>query len=97
MAFIPDHRPLATRKTDASGKFELMTNKPGDRAILGTHKVAISFVSDKTPPMGEPDLGSTYKPVSPIPKQYAVVMTSGLTKTVDKDAAKNHFTFELMD
>ncbi len=99
VAFIPDNGPLATGKTDASGKFELMTNKPGDGAIIGNHKVAISFVSDEIPPMGGPDPGSENKapPVSPIPKQYSDVKTSGLTKTVDKDAAKNNFTFDLKD
>jgi hypothetical protein len=98
IAFIPDNGPLATGKTDASGKFELMTNKLGDGATIGTHKVAISFVPDEIPPMGGPDPGVTYKaPVSPIPKKYADVTTSGLTKTVEKDAAKNDFTFDLTD
>lgn len=98
IAFMPDNGPLATGKTDASGKFELMTNKPGDGAMIGTHKVAISFVADEIPPMGGPDPGNTYKaPVSPIPKKYADVTTSGLTKTVEKDAAKNDFTFDLKD
>ena len=98
VAFIPDVGPLATGKTDASGKFELMTNKPGDGAIIGTHKVAISFVPDEIPTMGGPDPGNTDKAlISPIPAQYADVKTSGLTKTVEKDAAKNEFTFDLKD
>ena len=39
----------------------------------------------------------TKPPASPIPAKYADVKTSGLTKIVEEDAAKNDFTFELTD
>lgn len=97
IAFIPDKGMLASGTTDTNGKFTLMTNKPGDGAMVGTYKVAISFVSDEIPEM--PGLPGTEKPLppSPIPKKYADAKTSGLTKTVEKDAAKNDFTFDLTD
>jgi hypothetical protein len=96
VAFIPDKGLLATGTTDAEGKFSLMTNKPGDGATVGSYKVAINFVPDETPPMpGFP--GSEKKVESPIPEKYADVATSGLTQTVDKDASKNNFTFDLKD
>jgi hypothetical protein len=96
VAFIPDKGMLATGTTDAAGKFELMTNKPGDGAMVGSYKVAINFVPDEVPVMpGFP--GEKEAPTSPIPTKYADASTSGLTQTVDKDASKNNFTFELTD
>jgi hypothetical protein len=95
VSFIPEKGLLATGTTDADGKFELTTNKPGDGAVVGTYKVAINF-SPELPEeaMGDPN----YKaPTSPIPTKYADVSTSGLTQTVDKDASKNNFTFDLTD
>ena len=97
VAFIPDKGMLASGTTDAQGRFSLMTNKPGDGAMVGTYKVAINFVPDEIPEM--PGLPGTEKkaPASPIPPKYADPKTSGLTKTVEKDAAKNNFTFDLTD
>ncbi|MDZ4683970.1 MAG: hypothetical protein SH850_02700 [Planctomycetaceae bacterium] len=87
---------LASGATDAAGKFALTTNKPGDGAMVGTYKVAVSFVPDEIPEMpGFP--GSEKKVESPIPVKYADAATSGLTFTVDKDAAKNDFKIELTD
>ena len=98
VAFIPDSKGMvASGTTDSYGKFTLMTSKPGDGAMVGTYKVAISFVPDGIPEM--PGLPGTEKPLppSPIPVKYADGNTSGLTKTVEKDASKNDFTFELTD
>lgn len=97
VAFIPDKGMLASGTTDAQGKFTLMTNKPGDGAMVGSYKVGIKFVPDEIPEM--PGLPGTEKkaPASPIPQKYADPATSGLTKTVEKDAAKNNFTFDLTD
>ena len=97
VAFIPDKGLLASGTTDAAGKFSLMTNKPGDGAKVGTYKVAIGFVSDEIPAMPGMEPPGYKAPVSPIPAKYADVSTSGLTKTVEKDASKNNFTFELTD
>jgi hypothetical protein len=98
VGFIPDggKGKLASGTTDAAGKFALMTDKPGDGAVVGPYKVAISFVPDEIPEMpGFP--GSEKKVESPIPAKYADSATSGLKQTVDKDASKNNFTFELTD
>lgn len=96
VAFIPNDGMLAYGTTDANGQFSLMTNKAGDGAKVGTYKVAISFVPDEIPEMpGFP--GADKKVTSPIPEKYADAETSGLTQTVEKDASKNNFTFELTD
>jgi hypothetical protein len=98
VAFIPDKGKLASGTTDASGKFVLMTNQPGDGAMVGTYKVAFSVVSDEIPPMpGFPEEKDYKPPVSPIPAKYADASTSGLTMTVDKDPAKNDFKIDLTD
>lgn len=98
VSFMPENGQIATGTTDAAGKFELMTNKPGDGAAPGNYKVGISFVTSEIPPMPGMEGSQKYKaPVSPIPAKYADITTSGLTKTVDKDPAKNDFTFDLTD
>lgn len=96
VAFMPEKGMLAYGTTDDDGKFSLQTNKPGDGAMPGTYKVTISFISETIPEMpGFP--GAEKKETSPIPEKYARAETSGLTKTVEKDASKNDFTFELTD
>lgn len=97
VAFIPDKGMLASGTTDAEGRYSLMTNKPGDGAMVGTYKVAISYISDVIPEM--PGLPGTEKPPapSPIPLKYADPKTSGLTSTIGKDAGKIDFDFNLTD
>jgi hypothetical protein len=97
VAFIPADGLLATGTTDANGKFELMTNKPGDGAMPGTYKVAVSFAPDEIPPMPGMEPPGYQPPVSPIPEKYADASTSGLTQTVEKDASKNDLTIALTD
>lgn len=96
VGFVPETGMLAAGTTDASGRFELTTSAPGDGAIAGPYKVAINFVPEQTPEMpGFP--GSENAPKSPIPTKYGDVSTSGLTATVDSDASKNDFKFDLTD
>lgn len=96
IAFIPEKGLPALGKTDGDGKFTLMTNKPGDGAMVGNYKVAISFVSDEIPEM-QGLTGQEPKPsTSPIPQKYADAKTSGLTRAVVK-GDQNDFTFELTD
>lgn len=96
VGFVPEKGMLATGTTDSSGRFELTTSAPGDGAIAGSYKVAINFVPEKTPEMpGFP--GSENVSKSPIPTKYADINTSGLAATVESDASKNDFKFELTD
>src|SRR5205814_1188693 len=96
VAFIPEKGMLASGTTDAEGKFTLMTNKPGDGAMVGTYKVAISFVSDEIPEMQGLSDAAPKPSTSPIPKKYADPKTSGLTRAVVKND-QNDFTFDLTD
>lgn len=96
IAFIPEKGMLASGKTDDKGRFSLMTNRPGDGAMVGSYKVSISFVPDEIPEMQGLTDGPPKKPDSPIPEKYGSPQTSGLTAAVVKNE-KNDFTFELTD
>lgn len=96
VAFIPDQGMVAEGTTDAEGRFTLTTSAPNDGAVPGNYKVAVSFVPTTVPEM--PDFpGSENNEKSPIPDRYGDASTSGLTATVDADASKNDFKFELVE
>ena len=85
---------IAEGTTDESGKFELQTRTPGDGAMMGSYKVSFKYVSDVIPDM--PGFTGGVKPEpSPIPAKYADENKSGFTATVDTDASKNDFKFDL--
>jgi hypothetical protein len=80
VAFFPtDNRP-AMGISDSTGKFSLGTNKPGDGAIVGPHKVAVTWVG---PPSTDPNEGimeftSPPPPTVEIDPKYSNPETSGL-------------------
>ena len=85
---------IAEGTTDESGKFTLQTKDPGDGAMVGTYTVAFKYVPDVIPDM--PGFTTDKKPeASPIPEKYADASKSGKTATVDADASKNVFKFDL--
>ncbi len=51
VTFVPDtaDKPAAVARTDASGKFVLMTYDTGDGAVIGTYKVKIAKTSAPDP------------------------------------------------
>jgi len=95
VAFIPDKGKLAAGTTDDQGKFTLTTNNPGDGAMVGTYKVALNVVADEIPSMFPEE--NKKEATLPFPKKYTDATTSGLTFTVDKNAAKNDFKIDLKD
>lgn len=94
VTFYPKAGRVAIGKTNAEGRFELMTASPGDGAGVGEYTVVISkaeMVSDPNAP------DSPYKIPKPLlPPRYAAPTTSGLTAQV-KAGQKNDFVFELKD
>ena len=84
---------IAEGTTDASGKFTLQTQEPGDGAMIGNYTVAFNFVPEEVPVM--PGFAGAKKVVSPIPEKYADASKSGLTATVVADKSKNNFIFDL--
>jgi hypothetical protein len=97
---LSDGKKSASGKSDSSGRYTLSTAKPGDGAVAGQYKVAITKfdtaasgvdMSDKdyTPP--DP---SKPAPVAKnlLPDKYAKPDSSGLTATV-KESGENKIDF----
>ena len=109
VSFVPAVGPPSDGKTDASGKFVIMTSgQPG--APVGANKVTVSkFTGSATMPMagGTPDdMKKMYEKMydkskkttgdkGELPAKYGRPDTSGLSAEVTADGAKNVFTFEL--
>ncbi len=103
LASAPDGKS-AVGRTDASGKFALMTFAPGDGAVPGQYKVMISKqvteggVSEeeayKYIERGENPPEPTVKNL--LPEKYTAADTSGLSADVT-ESGENTFTFELTD
>jgi len=96
VALIPtDGRRPAIGVTDAAGKFTLGTNRAGDGAPPGSHKVAVVWVgppstednSVQGPVIDNPAL--LPKPPVKIPAKYASAESSGLTQEVPKGGLKD--------
>jgi hypothetical protein len=83
VTFLPEGKgPSASGNTDAAGNFTLRTNKPGDGAPLGKHRVVI----------GNAQEGPRKGPA--IPEKYGRYESSDLAAEV-KPGEKNVFTFDL--
>lgn len=88
--FTPSKGRVASGATDASGRFALSTNAPGDGAVPGDHKVTIVeyYPPGKPPPM------SSGGPPSRFPQQYMEASQTPLTAKVER-GGKNDFTFDV--
>jgi hypothetical protein len=81
VTFQPEGHRVASGVSDAAGKFVLGTNKQGDGAVAGSHKVSVVYVG---PPNTDPNAGmNDFKPPPPpkvkIPAKYHRPETSGIT------------------
>lgn len=90
VTFLPtDGRRAATGVTDAAGKFTMGTNKAGDGAPPGAHKVAFVWVAPNNDLPGQEqiidDPALLPKPAVEIPAKYANPDTSGYTQEVPDD------------
>src|SRR3954469_21400365 len=73
VTFLPEGKgPSASGNTNENGEFTLRTNKPGDGAPLGKHRVVLGNAEE-----GPPKKGSL-----PIPEKYGRFETSDLTAEV---------------
>lgn len=87
----------AVGKTDAAGKFTLMTFEPGDGAVAGKYGVMVMKRTEQPEEEVEDPQAPAAPPVEDLlPKKYGNATTSGLTAEVT-EAGKNQFTFELAD
>lgn len=99
VVFQPNVGPLATGRTDGSGRFTLTTaNQEG--AVPGEHVVTIaqsaeeSFVSETGGTMGPPTTQSAAKPQGRLPVKYSSPERSDLNATVESGRT-NTFDFAL--
>ena len=107
VSFVPSVGAPSDGKTDAQGKFTIMTNgKPG--APAGACKVTVSKFAGAAPSMPSApkpeDMMKMYEAKKKgqvdkgeIPAKFGRPDTSGLAAEVTTDAAKNVFTFELKE
>lgn len=95
ISFLPmDGRRPAMGTTDAAGKFTLGTNKVGDGAPPGTHKLTIVWLAPpSTDAPGQEtiidDPALLPKPKIQIPDKYSNSDTSGLTQEVPAGGLKD--------
>lgn len=82
--FVPTSGVAAGGGIDAEGNYRLLSRKPGDGALTGTHKVAIVPPTPDQMPAGYPRF----------PEHYRDPETSGLTAEVGK--GNNICDFELI-
>ena len=107
VSFVPSVGAPSDGKTDAQGKFTIMTNgKPGARA--GACKVTVSKFAGAAPSMPAApkpeDMMKMYEKKKTgevekgeIPAKFGRPDTSGLSAEVTTEGAKNVFTFDLKD
>ena len=107
VSFVPSVGAPSDGKTDAQGKFTIMTNgKPGARA--GACKVTVSKFAGAAPSMPAApkpeDMMKMYEKKKKgevekgeIPAKFGRPDTSGLSAEVTTEGAKNVFTFDLKD
>ena len=100
----------AIAMTDADGNFVLTTNRAGDGAVPGDHRVTVTKILGSASPTASRSLSmdeaveewkKNQKPTAPkvlslVPEKYAKPETSGLQFTV-KAGEKNHFDLPLTD
>lgn len=79
---IDDKNPNASGSIQRGGTYSLQTTEPGDGAVVGEYRVAITDVDptafNTALPGAPPEL-----PKSALPKQYLDASTSGLTAKVE--------------
>lgn len=100
VTFLPtDGRRAATGVTDSDGKFTMGTNRVGDGAPPGLHRVAIVWAGggEAGTPGNEEVIDNPAnlpKPSVEIPKKYQNADTSGLTQDVPESGLSD-LTIEL--
>jgi len=89
--FVPKGTRPASGKTDAEGRFTLLSFKPGDGAVVGEHTVCIA----KSVPDPNDKGGSPYpKMISLLPDRYATPVKSPLRAVVTEEGP-NDFQFDV--
>ena len=89
--FLPEDDRPAVAITDEDGHFVLGTNKPGDGAISGTHRVAVTYVGNPDDDPASKGLVTGYSPPTPPPvkidPKYGKVETSNLSLEIPPEGS----------
>jgi hypothetical protein len=90
VSFIPTSGPAATGEIGPDGSYTLTTFRPGDGAILGTHKVVIAAMQDMAGRLPE-DRNPLPPPI--VPDKYTSIGTTDLK--ADVEDKENIINFDL--
>ena len=102
VVFLPERPGVrsASGITDQNGRFELMSDIPGDGAVLGKHRVTITARAPDQPLTAEQQLALQSTGISPppakalIPEKFFRFDTSGLTAEVKSGANTSNFDLQ---
>jgi len=96
VAFFPENNRPAIGITDTEGKFTLGTNSENDGAVVGIHRVAITYVGKPSdnPDEGIMEFSAPPAPKYKIPGKYNAPDTSGLTLEIPSSGT-SELTLEL--
>ena len=90
---IPEEGPAAIAVSDAEGHFVLATNRPGDGAPAGTHRVSIVYVGNPADDPNSKGLANVYipppEPSVKIDVKYRRPETSGITLEIPAAGKKD--------
>lgn len=80
VSFFPDSNRPAVGITDTEGKFTLGTNGENDGAVVGTHRVAVTYVGKPSdnPDEGIMEFSAPPPPKHKVPGKYNAPDSSGL-------------------
>ncbi len=94
--FTPENGPMAMGMTNDEGEFQLATQGE-EGAVIGPHRVTIRAVKvdEKAAKAAVGNDNAVVPVTSLIPEKYGILNASGLTASVEKEADKNQYTFEL--
>ena len=82
VTFYPADETPGAGRTDAQGRFTLGTNKQGDGAVAGRHRITVVYVGPEQPSDVGNERPDMPVPKSPISLKYANPETSGLTEEI---------------
>jgi hypothetical protein len=95
--FQPEAGKVASSVINPDGTFELGTNKPGDGAIVGKHRVRVVSMSTQNPNFQVKEGQEMPTGKSLIPEKYADLDATPLKDYEVKDISENVFNIELKD